>query len=76
MSHRSRRSALTMINSALDIKRLISSHSCRPGGKRNETEPDKSEGWEFDFRGFVISNGDKNPNRKAKLECNSFPQST
>lgn len=43
-----------MINSALDIKRLISSHSCQPGGKRNETEPDKSEVWELDFRAIVM----------------------
>lgn len=70
------RSALTMINSALDIKRLISSHSCQPGTKRNETEPDKSEVWEFDFRAFVKPNRDKNPNRKGKLECNSFSQCT
>lgn len=70
------RSALTMINSALDIKRLISSHSCQPGTKRNETEPDKSEVWAFDFRAFVKPNRDKNPNRKGKLECNSFPQCT
>lgn len=67
------RSALTMINSAVDTKRLISSHSCLPGKKRNETEPDKSEVWELDFGVFVIPNGDKNPNRKGKLECNSFP---
>lgn len=50
------RSALTMINSALDIKRLISSHSCQPGRKRNETKPDKSEVWELNFRVFVKSN--------------------